>query len=290
MRFGVPPGGAADPWAHDAALILAGAPRSAQTVEITLGGAEVMVTDTCAVALAGADLGAERDDGAALEAGRVHRLPAGARLRFTGSPSPRAARTLRGVRAYLCLAGGVAVDADGGLAPRRPGDLSGVGHAWPDGTAPHPALARDPVRFVPGPDLASLAPGAVEAFAARAWTVSQDSSRMGVRLDGEPLEAGAEILSHPLVPGAIQIPASGRPIAMLADSPTLGGYPVAGVVARADLPVIAQRRPGEVVRFQPTTADAARTAWAHQQAALDRVATTLAGDAVWHRLAGDIRG
>jgi antagonist of KipI len=77
---------------------------------------------------------------------------------------------------------------------------------------------------------------------------------------------------------------------MLADGPTIGGYPVVGVVARADLPVLAQRRPGETVRFAPVAPAEARDAWASQQATIDRVAATLRGDAVWHRLAGEIRG
>jgi allophanate hydrolase subunit 2 len=176
------------------------------------------------------------------------------------------------------------------LAPDRPGDLGTVGHAWPDGSAPHPALGRGPVRFVPGPDLGSLPGESLEALAGRDWAVTHESSRMGIRLDGDPLEPGTEILSHPLVPGAIQVPASGRPIVLLADGPTLGGYPVIGVAARADLPVLAQRRPGDRLRFTPVTADGARDAWIAQQRALDQVANTLVRDAPWHRLPGDIRG
>lgn len=312
-HLGVPPSGALDAWGHAAALILAGAEPDAATVEVTLGGAELLALEACAVALAGADLGAERDDGATLGSGRVHRLGAGARLRFTGSPSPRAVEPLRGARAYLALAGGVAAErvlgsaatlasarlggfggrlarAGDRMAANQPGDLGTVGHAWPDGTAPHPALARRPVRFVPGPDLRHLPPDALAAFAGRTWTVHQDSNRMGVRLDGAPLAAGEDILSHPLVPGAIQVPASGKPIVLLADGPTLGGYPVIGAVVRADLPILAQRRPGEMLAFTPVHPDEARDAWAAQQQTLDHVATTLMRDALWHRLPGDIRG
>ncbi len=312
-RLGVPPSGALDAWGHAAALILAAAPRDAATAELTLGGTELLALETCAVALAGADLGAELDDGRALPAGRVHRVPAEARIRFTGQPASPAPGMARGARAYLALAGGIAAErvlgsaatlpsaglggfggraarAGDRLVPARRGDLAAVGHAWPDGTAPHPSATPGAVRFVPGPDLAWLGDGAVADFARGAWTVSAASDRMGLRLDGAPLAGGEEILSHPLVPGAVQVPASGLPLVLLADGPTIGGYPVVGVAARADLPRLGQLRPGDGVRFRAVTADEARLAFARQQAALERVAAALAGDAVWHRLASDARG
>jgi biotin-dependent carboxylase-like uncharacterized protein len=312
-HLGVPPSGALDTWSHDAALILAGGAADGATAEITLGGAELVAIETCAVALAGADLGAERDDGLPLDSGRVHRVPAGARIRFTGAPRGRALDALVGARAYLGLAGGIeaaralgsastlasaGLGGFGGRAARRGdrlvpvhrGDLSAVGRAWPDGSAPHPALFRGPVRFIPGPDTHHLAEGAAEAFATADWTISPAADRMGLRLDGEPLRPGEEILSHPLVPGAIQMPSGGLPLVLLADGPTLGGYPVIGVVARADLPVLGQLRPGDRVRFRAVTADEARGAWTAQRAALERVASTMAGDAVWHRLAAEARG
>lgn len=310
-RLGVPPSGALDAWGHAVACILAGAPPDGVTAEIAFGGAELRVLDTCAVALAGADLGAELDGGIRLASGRVHRLPAGARLRFTGAPpggvlAPRA-------RAYLCLAGGIeavrvhgsaatlAVAGLGGfggrgaipgdrLVPTRRGDLVTVGHAWPEAIAPHPCASRLPVRFVPGPDLAHLPDGAAGDFAATAWTVLPASDRMGLRLDGPPLAAGSEILSHPLRPGAVQVPAGGGPLVLLADGPTVGGYPVVGVVARADLPRLGQALPGDVLRFAPATPDAARDAWAAGQEAISRAAAALAGDSVWHRLASEAQG
>ncbi|MGZ4591708.1 MAG: allophanate hydrolase subunit 2 family protein, partial [Actinomycetes bacterium] len=46
------------------------------------------------------------------------------------------------------------------------------------------------------------------------------------------------------------VPPSGEPLVFLADHPTTGGYPVIGVVERADLVALAQARPGTIVRFQ----------------------------------------
>ncbi len=312
-QLGVPPSGACDAWALAEVSILAGASPGAAAIEVTLAGVELLAEATCTVALAGPDLGAERDDGLPLATDAVHRLPSGARLRFTGTGRTRWPGAASGMRAYLSLAGGVAASrvlgsastlvvaglggVDGRalregdvLSPVRPGDLSATGRAWPRQAVPHPATRSGPVGFVPGPDLRQLAPDAVEAFAGRTWTVGGASDRMGVRFAGTPLAPGVEILSHPMLPGAIQVPPGGLPIAMLADGPTLGGYPVIGVIPRAELPRLAQLRPGDRVCFRPLTIEVARAAW-HEQAQLrDHVAATMDADAVWHRLVDDARG
>ena len=94
-----------------------------------------------------------------------------------------------------------------------------------------------------------------ENVAGRYFAVSARSDRMGVRLEGEPLPGtwSGERLSAPVVPGTVQVPPDGRPIVLLADAQTIGGYPVLGHVAAVDLPVVAQLRPGERLRFLPVT-------------------------------------
>ena len=86
-------------------------------------------------------------------------------------------------------------------------------------------------------------------------------------------------LSHPLLPGAVQVPRDGRPIVALVDGPTIGGYPVIGVVPRADLPRLGQVRPGDPLAFAVEAADHARERWRAQQALLARAAAALGLDA-----------
>ncbi len=312
-HLGIPPAGACDPWGLAVANLLAGAPPGAAAAELTLAGAELRVVDTCAVALAGADLGAERDDGRWLAADCVHRLPTGSRIRFGGHARAPFPGTATGIRGYLALAGGIAADRtlgsastllQGGLGgfhgralregdllePVRRGDVSAVGNAWPGSAAPHPAGRPGPVGFVAGPDLRDLAAGAASALEAATWTVGLASDRMGLRLEGPALAAGREIVSHPLVPGAIQVPADGHPLVLLVDGPTLGGYPVVGVVPRADLPRLGQLRPGDHLAFAREDAADARAAWRDQQLALARAAELLRADSVWHRLAEGASG
>jgi biotin-dependent carboxylase-like uncharacterized protein len=296
-HLGVPRSGACDPWGLATANLLADAAPDAAALEVTLAGCVLRATETCAVALGGADLGAELDDGRPLRPGVTYRIARGALIRFAGGS--------RGIRAYVAVPGGLAVDrtlgsaasyAAGGLGfaggrslvagdrvgSRRPGDLSSVGHAWPGGLAAHPMTEAGPLAFVPGPDLHAAPPGALDAFEAAAWRVGPASDRMGLRLEGSALGRGREIVSHPLVAGAVQVPPDGRPIVLLRDGPTIGGYPVLGVLA--DDPRVGQLRPGDEVRFVPIDAEAARVRRREQVSRLARAAGLLRSDAVWHAL------
>lgn len=299
-HLGVPPSGAADPWGHAVACLLAEAPAGAAVLEVTLGGTRLRALETCTLALAGADLGAELDDGRRLAGDAVHRLSAGAEIRFAGSGT--------GIRAYVALAGGIdarpvlgsastCVPAHLGgidgralrrgdvLLPVRRGDLGAAGRVWPARAAPHPASRPGPIRFVAGPDLRHLPTDAPEVLAAATWRVGPASDRMGIRLDGPPLPTGREILSHPVIPGAIQVPPDGRPVVLFVDGPTLGGYPVAGVVPRWQWPRLGQLRPGDTVRFSAQGPAAARAAWSTQQRLLEAAARSVRADAIWDRLA-----
>jgi allophanate hydrolase subunit 2 len=82
--------------------------------------------------------------------------------------------------------------------------------------------------------------------------VTPSANRVGIRLDGPALERARhdELPSEGLVTGAVQVPPSGRPILLLNDHPTTGGYPVVGVVDPRDLPLAAQLRPGDTVAFR----------------------------------------
>jgi allophanate hydrolase subunit 2 len=93
-------------------------------------------------------------------------------------------------------------------------------------------------------------------LAAGRWTVSQQSNRVGLRLDGDALRRAAafesrELPSEGVVTGSVQVPANGRPVLFLADHPVTGGYPVIGVVTADALPLLAQARPGTPVRLHP---------------------------------------
>jgi allophanate hydrolase len=163
----------------------------------------------------------------------------------------------------------------GGLAGRmlQPGDgfacdrLADGDHIVWRAAAP-PAWHDDgPIRVLPGPQHDHFTPAAQAALVAVPWRVTPALDRMGVRLAGPALAhvdaAAADIVSDGVVPGAIQVPADGQPIVLLADCQTVGGYPKIATVIGADLPRLAQVRPGEALRF--AVVDGAATRAAAQQ-------------------------
>jgi biotin-dependent carboxylase-like uncharacterized protein len=172
--------------------------------------------------------------------------------------------------AYLAVRGGV--DVEPVLGSRSHDTLSGLGPApisdgieLPIGADPgtdlpadHAPVRRrsDPIRLWPGPRRDRIV-DPLAVLSGRPWTVSTSVSRVGVRLETGPFVAagGNRLPSEGLTPGAIQITPAGEPIVMLANHPTTGGYPVVAVVDPNDLHLVAQARPGAILRF---TRNAAR--------------------------------
>ncbi|MDF2710257.1 MAG: 5-oxoprolinase/urea amidolyase family protein [Nonomuraea muscovyensis] len=256
-HLGVPGSGAADAKSLRLANRLVGNPEGAAGIEVTFGGARLAFRSGAWVAVTGAPcpLAAVPRAGT----GVPFWVPAGGELRF-GTPA-------WGLRSYLAVRGGVAVepvlgsrstDSLSGLGPEplRAGTLLPVGDTGElppihVDQAPPPGRRAGVLRVLPGPRDDWFAPGALEALCGRPYVVSQDSNRVGVRLHGPELVRAreGELASEGMVTGAVQVPPSGQPIVFLADHPPTGGYPVIAVVLTADLPVAAQLRPGDPVRF-----------------------------------------
>lgn len=260
--WGVGRSGAADRGAAALANRLVANPAAAAVLEVTLGGLMVRAEADLTVALAGAPAPATLD-GAPVGYAAPVSLAAGAVLRLA---APAA-----GLRTYLSVRGGIAVppvlgsrsyDVLGRLGPPpvRAGDLLPVGRPprrWPHvDVAPPPGLASGVVdlRGRAGPHLDALADGEAERLPRLVWTVSADSDRTGVRLDGAEVARRdpGEWPPEGLVRGAVQLPPSGRPVLMQADHPVTGGYPVVGALDEASADRAAQLRPGDQVRLRLT--------------------------------------
>ncbi|WP_263866868.1 5-oxoprolinase subunit C family protein [Paenibacillus rhizovicinus] len=108
---------------------------------------------------------------------------------------------------------------------------------------------------MPGAEYGQFREAARTALTRERFRVAPASDRMGVRLEGPPLERSdsAELLSHGVVAGTIQVPAGGTPIILAADSQTTGGYPKIAHVVSVDLPLLAQCKPGSRVTFKEIT-------------------------------------
>lgn len=258
-HVGVPPSGAVDGAALELGRRLVGNAPDAAALEATLRGPRLRFDAPALVAVTGAR-GPATIDGTAVDRGCAFEAPAGAILELGAF--------VEGARAYVSVRGGIdaevvlgsrSTDLLTGLGPPplRAGDVVTVGTATDDTTEPARAVPPErpdgaPLRLLLGPRDDRLTRAALETLATATWRVTPAANRIGIRLEGPPLELAetAELPSEGVVTGALQVPPSGKPILLLNDHPTTGGYPVVGVVAGDDLPRAGQLRPGATIRFE----------------------------------------
>ena len=108
------------------------------------------------------------------------------------------------------------------------------------------------LRILRGANWDRFTPEAQLSFIRAPFAVTPDSDRMAIRLEGPDLPRldPSDLLSEAVVPGTLQVPPNGKPILLLGDCQTIGGYPKIGHVITVDLPIAAQLWPGDLVRFQ----------------------------------------
>jgi antagonist of KipI len=275
-QFGVSSGGALDGHALRVANLLTGNDETAAGLEITFGGLRLRFADERIVAWCGGDFAA-RIGSVSVPAGHPALVNSGEEF-FIESP-----RT--GCRAWLAISGGVDVpivlgsrsgDLRSGFGgvhgrPLRDGEGFPIGENSPRardliGKLRKERIARwkpphdwsnsaqcDPVlRFIRGAEADRFDRSAFQSLTNTPFSVSPDSDRMGVRLEGPRLERmdDVDLLSEAVAPGTIQVPPSGKPILLLNDCQTIGGYPKIAHVITVDLPIAAQLCPGGEVRFR----------------------------------------
>ena len=277
QHLGVPVGGVMDEVSHRLANALVGNPASAATLEITLSGPALRFEADALVACCGADL-SMTIDGRSVPLAAAQLVPAGATLQF--------GRRNGGLRAYLAVRGAFAVDAVMGSASTyaragfgghqgralRKGDvllLRGLDSSPPQRgaaaraaeTALLAAMADPgPIRVLPGGEWGTFTTASQSMWLDEAWRISSQSDRMGYRLEGPVLARGEprDMLSEATTFGTVQVPPDGKPIVLMAERQTTGGYPRIAQVATVDLPRLAQRVPGEHLRFAAIDIDAAQ--------------------------------
>ena len=279
-EFGVSSGGALDSFALRVANLLVGNDENAAGLEITLGGLRLRFDEEQIVAWCGGEVDVHLGS-MALPAGHAALLRAGEELKF-GRPQI-------GCRCWLAVSGGIDVplvlgsrSTDlraqfGGFEGRtlRDGDELVLGKSrrspafakatadkqtaatksissW---TAQHdwvsPAKRNPILRFVRGCDWDRFNTSMLQRFTSETFAVSLDSDRMGVRFDSPELKRqdNVDLTSEAVAPGTIQIPPSGKPILLLGDCQTIGGYPKIAHVITVDLGIAAQLRAGDQVRL-----------------------------------------
>jgi len=272
QHVGLCPGGAMDPMSLTLANALVKNPPGTAALELTVLGPDLELERDTLIALVGAEF--ETD----FPLNRPVLIAKGSRISIS--------RAARGARAYLAVAGGIAVESVlGSRSTYLPGEFGGLegrvlkrgdvlpltedsekvslerfealkhkrGNSvrWsvPSLTVPD----REPIvlHALEGEHFADFDANMQRAFFDAVWRVTPDSNRMGYRLAGPQLVRGKkdEILSAPTCLGTVQVPANGVPIALMADHQTTGGYPRIAEIASADVPRLAQIAPGGTVHF-----------------------------------------
>ena len=270
---GVPLSGAADRFALRVANLLVGNLEDEAALEFTLVGPELKFLHDTVIALGGAEFGA---------------LPRWRPMAIRSGTTLKIGPARNGCRGYLAVAGGINVPPVlgsrstyvrarlGGHEGRRlvSGDLLPVPDVrrtfrnhWRIDERITPRYSGSAVvRVMPGEHSDQFDP----AWTAAAFKVSTQSDRMGVRMTGAPLQrrVAGDLISSAVAPGAVQVPPDGQPIVLLADAQTIGGYPQVAHVIAVDLPVVAQLRPGDGMRFVPVTLAEARELIAARERAI----------------------
>ncbi|AFK22554.1 biotin-dependent carboxyltransferase family protein [Pyrococcus sp. ST04] len=263
QRFGVPVSGFMDYISARIANYLVGNPGGFPVIEFTVGGLILKFHGSTVFAVTG-EAEVNLND-ISLSPWESYWAKRGDVLRV---------RLREGMYGYIAFAGGIEcskvldscstyVRANFGKTLKQ-GDMLKTGYAILSGKAgrsvPEELVPRlwgnKTVRVILGPNVENFSPDGIRTFVSSEYEVTPNSDRMGYRLEGpviEHSERGADIITEPIARGSIQVPANGKPIVMMADAQTTGGYAKIATVIKVDLPKVAQTRPGEKLKFRPTS-------------------------------------
>jgi antagonist of KipI len=269
--MGVSASGAADAISLRIGNRLTGNAEGAAALEMTLVGGAFVFERAAVIAVTGADFGPSLD-GIPLAMWSSTQVKAGQTLALGTSSS--------GARSYLCVEGGIAVERFlgsasthalsglGGFEGRalRQGDRLEIGAASSlprkrnvSQEALERLRPRKVLRVTEGPQSDWFGASAWEMLFGNTFRVSEQSNRMGIRLEGPrvPVDARREMITEGVSLGAIQVTPSGQPIILFVEQQTTGGYPKIANVISADLHSLGQLRPRDEVRFERIEMDQA---------------------------------
>ncbi|NCB94216.1 MAG: biotin-dependent carboxyltransferase family protein [Clostridia bacterium] len=293
QNIGFSSSGAMDQKACKIANLLVDNDINEAVLEVVLIGPTIEFTTYNMIAVTGADLGPKLN-GQAIEMYAAYKVREGDILTFT---APQ-----QGCRAYVAFAGGLDVPVVmgskstnikckiGGYMGRRLQDHDYIGFLNPKRTLPRmeernldielPEPKKVKVRVLPGPQDDYFTEEGIQMFFSEKYKVSNDFDRMGYKLEGPsiPHKETADIISDGIAFGAIQVPSHGKPIIMVADRQTTGGYAKIGNVISVDLPKVAQRKMGDSIRFQRVTMREAQMLYREEAESLESIRQAIKGE------------
>ena len=267
LRYGVPISGAMDAFSLVAAnLLVANNPDDA-CLEITLIGPELQALTRTQIAITG---------GTASPKINGQRVPMWQTLEVQEGAVVSFGKVESGCRAYLSIRGGVDTPpvlgsrstyvrgGFGGINGRqlKTEDIIGgfdvsllkVGYSMPEELVPQ-FTGQFKARVILGPQADMFTERGITTFLSSQYKVTLEADRMGYRLEGPIIEhkAKADIISDALLPGAVQIPKNGKPITMMRDAQTAGGYPKIAVIITPDVSTLGQAKTNDIIEFSRIT-------------------------------------
>lgn len=274
QQFGVSISGAMDQLAARICNILVGNVENEGLLEVTIMGPKIEFLDTCAIAITGGNLQPAINN-KPINMNRSIRVNQGDILSFNGIK--------KGCRSYIGFSGGIDVPVVmgskstflkakiGGFEGRvlKVNDILSIGNMRTSPTEIEGIEAPTDfydyggelieLRTLLGPQDDAFTEDGIKTLFSGEYTVTNNSDRMGYTLEGPEIEhkEGADIISDGISMGAIQIPNKGTPIIMMADRQTTGGYTKIGNVITADLPKVAQAKPGDKIIFKESSLEEA---------------------------------
>ena len=283
QRFGVGASGAVDVHAYAYANVLVGNRANDAVLECTIIGPVLEFTAPTFIAVTGGDLTPMVNNNA-IEMYRAIKIKKGDILSFGARKS--------GCRAYIAFAGGLDIPMImgsrstymkakiGGFKGRKLEKGDAIGFRDPKSELFNLDKRSLTPEFVPrdvytlhvimGPQDDMFTEEGIKTFLSETYTVTPEFDRMGCRLDGPEIAHvnGGDIISDGIAFGAVQVPSAGKPIIMLADRQTTGGYTKIANVMTADFRILAQLKAGDKVRFEKISVAAAQEALLAERGAL----------------------
>ncbi|MEM1503436.1 biotin-dependent carboxyltransferase family protein [Domibacillus sp. 8LH] len=304
QQYGVVVSGAMDSLSLRLANVLVGNEEGEAAIEVTMMGTSLQFNEDTLISITGGNLNPVID-GNPVPLWRPVFVQKDTVLSFTGCKV--------GCRAYVAVAGGFSIPnvmnskstyirgEIGGFKGRalQGGDLIPLGEensfsrkikkvlqsklkqrsfAAVDWYVPFERYVnRSVVRVLKGTEYEKFSESSQKQFFEQEFQITPQSDRMGYRLSGVSLglKQPFELLSEAVANGTIQVPSDGNPIVLLADRQTTGGYPRIGQIAAADLPIIAQMKPGDRVRFQEISLYEAEQLYMEREQEIKQIRTAL---------------
>ncbi len=286
QSLGVPVSGVMDARSAKLANILVNNAESEAVLEVTVMGPKLMFTAQCTLAITGGHLSPQKN-AQPLQMYKAHTFMAGDTLSFGAQKS--------GCRAYIAFAGGLAIPAVmescstylkaamGGFEGRalQQGDTLSFKNAtqevpYLESRALMPedfSQKQKVVRVIMGPQDDLFTQKGLDTFLQSTYALTAQCDRMGYRLEGEAIEhvKNGDIISDGISMGAIQVPSEGQPIILMADRQTTGGYTKIAHVITVDLPLVAQGKYGDSLRFQAISIEEAQKLYLQERENLQKI-------------------